>query len=114
MWRRKPFLSKICSCVHAGTLLASPHSPSKSPACFASEREQIQQELDALAVDQPEAVKAGFTEALLRGVASHHAGCLPAWKSLVERLFQRGEGAAQLRRRAAKLEGAQTSAIIMR
>ncbi|KAI3428051.1 hypothetical protein D9Q98_006436 [Chlorella vulgaris] len=55
-----------------------------------AEREQIQQELDALAVDQPEAVKAGFTEALLRGVASHHAGCLPAWKSLVERLFQRG------------------------
>jgi hypothetical protein len=28
---------------------------------------------------------------LLAGVASHHAGCLPAWKTLVEGLFQRGK-----------------------
>ena len=29
-------------------------------------------------------------EALKRGIASHHAGLLPAWKELVEELFQRG------------------------
>jgi superfamily II RNA helicase len=56
-----------------------------------AERAAIQAELDALAAEQPEAVKQGFVEPLLRGVASHHAGCLPAWKGLVERLFQRGE-----------------------
>lgn len=28
--------------------------------------------------------------ALLAGIASHHAGQLPGWKALVERLFQRG------------------------
>ncbi|KAL4443480.1 hypothetical protein ABPG75_011217 [Micractinium tetrahymenae] len=54
------------------------------------ERAAIQAELDALAAEQPEAVKEGFVQPLLRGVASHHAGCLPAWKGLVERLFQRG------------------------
>ncbi len=29
-------------------------------------------------------------EALKRGIAAHHAGLLPAWKELVEELFQRG------------------------
>jgi len=29
-------------------------------------------------------------KALLNGVASHHAGCLPAWKTLIEQLFQKG------------------------
>ncbi len=29
-------------------------------------------------------------EALKRGIASHHAGLLPAWKELVEELFQQG------------------------
>ncbi len=29
-------------------------------------------------------------DALKRGIASHHAGLLPAWKELVEELFQRG------------------------
>ncbi|PSC72530.1 DEAD-box ATP-dependent RNA helicase chloroplastic isoform B [Micractinium conductrix] len=56
----------------------------------AEERQIIQAELDVLAAEQPEAVKGPFVGALLRGVASHHAGCLPAWKALVERLFQRG------------------------
>lgn len=72
---------------------ALPLPPAACPArpCPA-ERASIQAELDALAADQPEAVKGGFTAALLAGVASHHAGCLPAWKGLVERLFQRGGG----------------------
>ena len=29
-------------------------------------------------------------EALLKGIASHHAGLLPAWKELIEELFQQG------------------------
>jgi superfamily II RNA helicase len=40
--------------------------------------------------DNPDAVRDKLVPAFLRGIASHHAGCLPAWKSLVERCFQKG------------------------
>ena len=43
--------------------------------------------------EQPEAVKealVALVAPLLAGLASHHAGCLPAWKALVERCFQQG------------------------
>ncbi|KAG2444652.1 hypothetical protein HXX76_001396 [Chlamydomonas incerta] len=50
----------------------------------------IAAEVAALRADQPEAVKEELVPALISGIASHHAGQLPGWKSLVERLFQRG------------------------
>ncbi|KAK9820466.1 hypothetical protein WJX72_010660 [[Myrmecia] bisecta] len=56
----------------------------------AADRAAIMEEVEALRKEQPESVKDSLVPALLCGVASHHAGCLPAWKSLVERLFQRG------------------------
>lgn len=40
--------------------------------------------------DNPEGVRDKLVPAFLRGISSHHAGCLPAWKSLVERCFQKG------------------------
>ena len=40
--------------------------------------------------DQPEAVREKQVQALINGFASHHAGHLPGWKALIERLFQRG------------------------
>ena len=40
--------------------------------------------------EQPEAVKETLVGPLLNGLASHHAGLLPGWKSLVESLFQQG------------------------
>jgi len=46
--------------------------------------------LAALRADQPEAVREDMVPALEAGIASHHAGCLPGWKGLVERLFQGG------------------------
>ncbi len=39
---------------------------------------------------QSQVVKIEQVEPLLRGIASHHAGLLPAWKELVERLFELG------------------------
>jgi len=36
------------------------------------------------------AVREPAIKALLQGVASHHASCLPLWKSFIEELFQRG------------------------
>ena len=51
----------------------------------------IRQRLEAFARTSPEAVRDGVhAEALLRGVAAHHAGVLPAWKELIEELFQQG------------------------
>ena len=69
---------------HAGQCLCSHLAP------WHAERMAVQAEVDALRAEQPEAVKAAAVAALLRGAAAHHAGCLPAWKSLLERLFQRG------------------------
>ncbi|KAL0037105.1 hypothetical protein WJX79_000589 [Trebouxia sp. C0005] len=46
--------------------------------------------LTVLRAEQPEAVKEALVAPLLAGLASHHAGCLPAWKALVERCFQQG------------------------
>ncbi|XP_031480170.1 DExH-box ATP-dependent RNA helicase DExH15 chloroplastic [Nymphaea colorata] len=38
----------------------------------------------------PDAVREISVRGLLQGVAAHHAGCLPLWKSFIEELFQRG------------------------
>jgi hypothetical protein len=44
--------------------------------------------LGGFQVRSPETMREDMVEPLIRGMASHHAGLLPAWKSLVERLFQ--------------------------
>ncbi len=54
------------------------------------ERRELLAEVDALRQEQPEAVPEHLVPALGDGLAAHHAGCLPAWKSLIERCFQRG------------------------
>ncbi|KAG9456738.1 hypothetical protein H6P81_001246 [Aristolochia fimbriata] len=41
-------------------------------------------------VQYPDAVREIAVRGLLQGVAAHHAGCLPLWKSFIENLFQRG------------------------
>jgi len=54
------------------------------------EQARIRARLDAFVAASPEAVREGHDEPLLRGIASHHAGVLPAWKELIEELFQQG------------------------
>lgn len=54
------------------------------------ERAQIQQVIDEYIAENPHLYNNKHIEYLLCGVASHHAGLLPAWKGLVERLFQKG------------------------
>ena len=54
------------------------------------ERAQIQQLIDEYIADNPHLYNNKHIEYLLCGVASHHAGLLPAWKNLVEKLFQKG------------------------
>ncbi len=51
----------------------------------------ISQKLNQYSKYNPESIKDKFLfESLKRGIASHHAGLLPAWKELVEELFQEG------------------------
>ncbi len=54
------------------------------------EAAQLKQLIDNFLVRNPEAGRAGQVEPLYRGIAAHHAGILPAWKGLVEELFQMG------------------------
>ena len=61
--------------------------------CLVTRQEQarIQARLATYSAENPEAVRDGLhADALLRGIAAHHAGVLPAWKELIEELFQQG------------------------
>lgn len=54
------------------------------------ERAQIRQFIDEYIAENPHLYNNKHIEYLLCGVASHHAGLLPSWKNLVEKLFQKG------------------------
>jgi superfamily II RNA helicase len=50
----------------------------------------LKYQIDAFLEQNPEAGRRGQVDPLYRGIAAHHAGILPAWKGLVEELFQQG------------------------
>lgn len=54
------------------------------------EREQIEEIINEYLIDNPYLSENKHIEYLKCGVASHHAGLLPGWKVLVEKLFQKG------------------------
>lgn len=56
----------------------------------AAETAELKRIIDDFLERNPEAERFGQKEALLKGIAAHHAGILPAWKGLVEELFGRG------------------------
>ena len=56
----------------------------------AAESELLKRRIDDFVRRNPEAVRDNQLDALYQGIAAHHAGILPAWKSLVEQLFQAG------------------------
>ena len=55
-----------------------------------AEQAQIKQFIDDYIAENPHLYGNKHIDYLLCGVASHHAGLLPAWKNLVEKLFQKG------------------------
>ncbi|XP_039773145.1 DExH-box ATP-dependent RNA helicase DExH15 chloroplastic [Panicum virgatum] len=55
-----------------------------------TEASEVELELRRFKMQYPDAVRESAVKGLLRGVAGHHAGCLPLWKSFIEELFQRG------------------------
>ncbi|KAG2495596.1 hypothetical protein HYH03_006196 [Edaphochlamys debaryana] len=69
---------------------AAARAASAPPLTSPAQQQAIAAELAALRADTPEAVREELVPSLLSGIASHHAGQLPGWKGLVERLFQRG------------------------
>ncbi len=54
------------------------------------EASRLKLRIDEFLKQNPDAGRKGQVGALYRGVAAHHAGILPAWKGLVEELFQAG------------------------
>ena len=56
----------------------------------AAEAELLKRQIDDFVARNPDAIRANQLGALYKGIAAHHAGILPAWKSLVEQLFQAG------------------------
>ena len=54
------------------------------------EQEEIRQIIDDYIAENPYLYKNKHIEYLMLGLASHHAGLLPGWKVLVEKLFQKG------------------------
>ena len=54
------------------------------------EQQEIRQIIDEYIAENPYLYRNKHIEYLLLGVASHHAGLLPGWKMLVEKLFQKG------------------------
>ena len=55
-----------------------------------AEQEKIKVFIDEYIADNPHLYGNKHIDYLIQGVASHHAGLLPAWKNLVEKLFQQG------------------------
>ncbi len=54
------------------------------------EERRLNQIIDEFIVDNPYLAKSKHLEYLYHGVAAHHAGLLPGWKGLIEKLFQQG------------------------
>ena len=54
------------------------------------ESQQLQQQIDQFRSRYPDIGRPQQLAVLYRGIAAHHAGSLPLWKSFVEELFQQG------------------------
>ena len=54
------------------------------------EQKQIKAIVDEYLAENPYLAKNKHIQYVLNGVASHHAGLLPGWKVLIEKLFQKG------------------------
>ncbi|NET38380.1 MAG: DEAD/DEAH box helicase [Cyanothece sp. SIO1E1] len=55
-----------------------------------AEAQTLKTKIDQFLNLNPDAARAGQVAPLYRGIAAHHAGILPAWKGLVEELFNQG------------------------
>lgn len=65
---------------------------SQLPLSLLNEQETaaLRPQIDDFLARNPEVGRPEQVEPLYRGIAAHHAGVLPAWKGLIEELFQQG------------------------
>lgn len=54
------------------------------------ESRKVQESLREFQQLYPNSTREISLKPLLHGVAAHHAGCLPIWKTFIEELFQKG------------------------
>jgi superfamily II RNA helicase len=54
------------------------------------ESRKLQESLQEFQQLYPNSTREIGVKPLLHGVAAHHAGCLPIWKTFIEELFQKG------------------------
>ncbi|XP_071696305.1 DExH-box ATP-dependent RNA helicase DExH15 chloroplastic [Rutidosis leptorrhynchoides] len=54
------------------------------------ETSEVDLALKRFRIKYPDAVRESAVKGILKGVAAHHAGCLPLWKAFIEELFQKG------------------------
>jgi superfamily II RNA helicase len=54
------------------------------------ETDQLKRDVSKFLATYPDLSRSPVLDGIYRGVAAHHAGLLPAWKSLIEELFQKG------------------------
>ncbi|MCL7022372.1 hypothetical protein MKW94_028701 [Papaver nudicaule] len=54
------------------------------------EMAEVDLALKKFRIQYPDAIRESSVKGLRQGVAAHHAGCLPLWKSFIEELFGRG------------------------
>ena len=64
--------------------------PGLSVRLTSAEEEELQERIDEALALNPTLASHPHLPFLYHGLAAHHAGLLPSWKSLVERLFVRG------------------------
>ncbi|NEO85322.1 MAG: DEAD/DEAH box helicase [Spirulina sp. SIO3F2] len=60
------------------------------PLVSGAEAAELRRRVEEFLAWNPSAARVGQVEPLMGGIAAHHAGVLPAWKGLVEELFQLG------------------------
>lgn len=101
--RRRPLVADLVSVLHENDMLPAIYFAFSRKKCdqFVEdcsrlnllndfEEKRIVQIIDEYVLDNPYLSKHKQLEYLYCGVASHHAGLLPGWKGLVEKLFQQG------------------------
>ncbi|XP_030553637.1 DExH-box ATP-dependent RNA helicase DExH15 chloroplastic [Rhodamnia argentea] len=54
------------------------------------EMSEVELALKRFSIQYPDAVRESAVKGLRHGIAAHHAGCLPLWKSFIEELFGQG------------------------
>lgn len=54
------------------------------------ESRKLQESLQEFQQLYPNSTREISVKPLLHGVAAHHAGCLPIWRTFIEELFQKG------------------------